>query len=133
MTGIIFEKLSFFAAFNTGQPCTPNQRGNSFFGFPHWWKYVKEGEWDGLGNCVPKVSFPEGMWPVAFAVVDMLLYAAGVLAVIFIIIGGLSYMTAEGNPEKAASARRRILNAIIGLAIVILAVPLVSYLGDKIG
>lgn len=132
MFDLLLLKLNVFAAFNTGAPCTPKS-GNSFFGFPVWWKYIKQGEQDGLGNCVPKVTFPEGFWPIAFAVVDMLLYLAGILAVIFIIVGGFAYMTAGGNPEKAAEARKKVFNAAVGLVIVLLATAFVAFVGRRFG
>jgi hypothetical protein len=108
-------------------------KGSQFFGFPHWWKYIKNTEVDALGNCVPKFSFPNDIWAVAFAVTDMLLYLAGIVAVISIIIAGVSHITSDGNPEKAAAARKRIYNALIGLAIVLIASGVVSFIGNKVG
>src|SRR5580765_7663076 len=43
----------------------------------------------------------------------------GIGAVIVIIIGGFSFVTAGGNTEQATAARRRILSAVIGLVIVL--------------
>lgn len=124
-----------------GDACTLDKSANPFFGFPKWWKYFdadkskagQQGQFDGLGLCVPKVKFPDDIWAIGFAVVDMMLYAAGILAVIFIIVGGVTYMTAEGSPEKAASARKRIFNAVLGLVIVLMATVVVSFLGRAIG
>lgn len=45
----------------------------------------------------------------------------GAIAVIMIIIGGLQLMLARGNEEKVGTARKMILWALIGLAIVLLA------------
>ncbi|MBA3757251.1 hypothetical protein H0X09_00065 [Candidatus Saccharibacteria bacterium] len=116
-----------------GDACDLDQSKNPFFGLPRWWKYIKDGERDGLGNCTPKVKFPDDVWAIAFAIIDMMLYAAGILAVIYIIIAGVAYMTSDGNPEKAASARKRILNAIFGLVIVMMATVVVSFIGRAIG
>lgn len=134
MLSLIFSKLSFFAAFNTGVSCDPNKvQQNPFFGFPHWWKYVSKGEYDGLGHCVPKVNFPGGIWGVALAMVDMLLYVAGIVAVVSIIIAGISYITAAGSADKITSARKRIVNSIVGLVIVVIASAIVSFIGSAIG
>lgn len=121
-----------------GDPCNLRAPGqsNSFFGFPNWWKYVKEGTDDGLGRCVPKFDLSGGLsplWSIAFAIVDMLLYLAGIVAVIMIIIGGISYITSSGNAEKAAQARGKIIDALIGLAIVVLASAVVSFIGNRLG
>lgn len=132
-----FLQLINFAAFNSGRPCNDRlateNANNGFLGFPHWWKYIKNGETDALGNCNPKVKFPDDLLAIGFAIIDMLLYAAGIAAIIFIIVGAVTYMTASGNGEKAAAARKRILNAIIGLIIVLLAVAVVSFIGQKLG
>jgi type IV secretory pathway VirB2 component (pilin) len=40
------------------------------------------------------------------------------IAVIILIIGGIQYMTAGGDAEKANNAKRMIINGIIGIAIV---------------
>lgn len=121
-----------FADFNVG-PCDPNKNGGSFFGLPHWWRYIKTGQYDGLGNCTPSVKFPQGIWAIGFAALDMLLYAAGIVAVVSIIIAGISYITAGGNAEQVSSARRRITNSLIGLAIVLIASATVSFIGNTVG
>lgn len=41
------------------------------------------------------------------------------IAVIIIIVGGIKYMTAGGDEEKTSSAKKAIINGIIGLIIVI--------------
>ena len=121
------------AAFNIG-PCDPNKLDNNpFFGFPHWWKYIKNGNYDGVGNCTPTVQFPQGVWAIAFAVVDMLLYLAGIVAVVSIVIAGVSYITAAGNADTITSARKRIVNSLIGLAIVLVASAVVGFIGNAIG
>lgn len=122
--------LPFFAVPN----CVVQNK--SFFGLPHWWKYLGNppltGERDLLNKCVPAFSFPGDIWAVVFAIIDMLLRIAGIAAVIFVIAGGVAYMLSQGNPEKAASARRRIINAFIGLAIVLIASALVSFIGNSL-
>ena len=51
-------------------------------------------------------------------IIRILLILAGVVALIYLIIGGYQYVTAGGNAEQATAARTTILNAIIGLVIV---------------
>jgi len=45
----------------------------------------------------------------------------GIIFLILIIVGGYQWMTAGGNEEMVTKARQRIINAAIGLAIVLLA------------
>ena len=49
---------------------------------------------------------------------DIVLAVGLGIAVIILIIGGIQYMTAGGDAEKAKSARGLIINAIIGIVII---------------
>jgi len=103
----------------------------TFFFFPPWWEFLK-GSQDALGQCTPDFTFPGDIWVVGLAIVDMLIRLAGLVAVISIIVAGVAYITASGNPEKAASARRRIYNSLIGLAIVFIAAAVVAFIGNSL-
>jgi len=54
-------------------------------------------------------------------VVSIALALAGLIAILFLIIGGFRYVTAAGNEEAAESAKKTILNSIIGIIVIILA------------
>jgi hypothetical protein len=132
MWSSLFLKAASFAAFDVGGCDPTTQKESPLFALPHWWKYIHKGNYDGLGNCSPVVEFPQGIWAIALAVVDMLLYVAGIVAVFSIIIAGVSYMTSGGSSEKIVAARKRLINSIVGLVIVIIAIALVSFLGNYI-
>lgn len=51
----------------------------------------------------------------------------GIIAVIFIVVGGINYMTSLGDPQKTLKARNTILYACIGLAICALAFAIVDF------
>lgn len=53
-------------------------------------------------------------------IVQVVLGFLGILFLILIIIGGYQWMSAGGNEEIITKARKRIINATIGLAIIIL-------------
>ena len=67
------------------------------------------------------------------AIIRFILVAAFVLAFIFLIIGGIQYITAGGDPKAAASARDRITGAIVGLIIVVAAFAIVLILERVFG
>ena len=117
---------SFFAA--TGDACTLPKK--LFFVLPTWWQYLK-GE-EEFGQCAPSFSFPNDILAVGLAIVDMLLRVAGLIAIVSIIIAGVAYITAGGVVEKTASARKRIYNALIGLAVVAIASGVVAFIGNKL-
>jgi hypothetical protein len=58
-------------------------------------------------------------------IINIMLYFAGIIAVVFIIIGGYRYMTSAGSTEGAGAGKKTLINAIIGLVIVILAYVIV--------
>jgi hypothetical protein len=69
-----------------------------------------------------------------FQKVKVILAAVGfVLAAILLIVGGIKYMTSSGDDEKAGSARKLIINALIGITIIIAAVFLVNLVEGFLG
>lgn len=105
------------------------QKGDFFF-LPPWWKYLTP---PAPPDCSIAFNFPGDIWLVGLAILEILLRLAGMIAVAMIIIAGVKYMTALGNVEKTTSARRSIVNALIGLAITLVATGLVAFIGNKIG
>ena len=73
------------------------------------------------------------LWLVGIALVDDLLRIAGFIAVAMIIYGAIRYLTSQGEPENIKGAQSTILNAIIGLVIALIAINVVSYLGNQLG
>lgn len=78
----------------------------------------------GLNNIAD--AFPAGakqgksVSEIAKIVIEWALYVSAMIAVIFIIIGGFTYMTARGNDSQAKNGRTTLVNALIGLAIIVL-------------
>jgi cbb3-type cytochrome oxidase subunit 3 len=56
----------------------------------------------------------------------------GVVALILVIYGGYLYMTSAGEKEKAEKARKLIVNAFIGLAIILSAFAIVSFIISRL-
>ncbi|HVW23013.1 MAG TPA: pilin [Candidatus Saccharimonadales bacterium] len=50
----------------------------------------------------------------------------GAIAVLIIVISGLKFITAQGNPEEISKARQTIIYALVGLAVAISAEAIVS-------
>jgi len=55
----------------------------------------------------------------------------GVLFLILTIYGGINWMTAGGNEQKVEKAKTIIINAIIGLLIVLSAYTITSFIGNQ--
>lgn len=56
----------------------------------------------------------------------------GVVAVVIILFGGFKWMVAGGNDEKVAEAKRLIIAGIIGLAIILSAYAIASFVIESI-
>lgn len=56
----------------------------------------------------------------------------GIVAVVIILIGGFTWMTAGGNDDKVGEAKKWIFSGIIGLAIILSAYALSSFVIDKL-
>ena len=59
-------------------------------------------------------------------IVNFFLGFLGLIAVIMIIYGGITYVTSAGNEEKAGEAKKIIMYAIIGIIIVLISFALVN-------
>jgi hypothetical protein len=70
---------------------------------------------------------------VLLAVADDLLRIAGLIALGFIFVGAFKYVGSQGNPDSTKSAQETIINALLGLAISLTAVAIVSFIGNKLG
>lgn len=66
------------------------------------------------------------------AATDLLALIAGFLAVVYVLYGGFSYITAAGDSGKISSAKNNIIYALVGLVVVIVARTLIQYVLGKI-
>lgn len=60
-------------------------------------------------------------------VTNVILYIAGVIAVIMLIVGGIKYVVSGGDSKKVTDAKNTVLYAIIGLVICFLAFAIVNF------
>ena len=58
---------------------------------------------------------------------------AGLIAVIYLIIGGYQYMTSAGNPDLAETAKATIVNSIVGLIIIFVSYLLIRFVLEQLG
>lgn len=64
----------------------------------------------------------------------LIMYIVGGLAVlVFLIWGAFDWITSGGDKEKVSGARRKIMNAFIGLALLALAAFIVTVVGQVVG
>jgi hypothetical protein len=57
---------------------------------------------------------------------------AGIIAVLVIIIGGLMYITSNGDSGKISNAKNTIIYALIGLVVIVLSQSIITFVVSKI-
>lgn len=65
-------------------------------------------------------------------VIRLMLIFAGSIAVVFVIIGGFWYVTSAGNEEQAEKGKNTLINAIIGIVIIILSYVIVNVIANLV-
>ncbi len=105
-------------------------KGGNFLGFPTWYHYLQSTEVNGL--CSPQITGLSDVWLIVAAVIEILLRVAAIVAVIFIIYGGVSYIMSQGEPDKTSRARATITDALIGLMIAVASAAIVSFIAGSI-
>ena len=108
-----------------GNKCRPGSGG---LPLPTWYQYLPgqkvngqcEIKTDGLGGTVIIL--------ILMGIFDILLYVAGVIAVVMIIWGGFKLLTSDGEPQKIAAARTTLFNALVGMVIAVIASQIVGFI-----
>jgi hypothetical protein len=65
-------------------------------------------------------------------IVNTLLYAVGIVAVIAIIVAGLQYILAAGDQAKITKAKDTILYAVVGIVVAALAFAIVTFVTGRL-
>lgn len=78
----------------------------------------------------PRITLPENGFTdiksYLLTILTVVMSITGALAVLFIVIGGLQYMTGAGDEKKTGVAKKTMTYAIIGLLIVILSLTIIN-------
>jgi hypothetical protein len=64
--------------------------------------------------------------------IKIFLTFSGAVAVVFVIIGGFYYLTAQGNEEQAEKGKKTLINAIIGVIIIIMAYVIINVITNLV-
>ncbi|MDR3642334.1 MAG: pilin [Candidatus Doudnabacteria bacterium] len=67
-----------------------------------------------------------------YLVITMLLYIAGAIAIVFVIVGGYQYITSAGNEEAAEKGKQNVVNAIIGIVIIVLSFVIINVISNYV-
>ncbi|MDO4526693.1 MAG: pilin [Candidatus Saccharibacteria bacterium] len=75
---------------------------------------------------------PENLQNVIVGAVNGVVGILALVAVIFVLIGGINYITSAGDPSKVKKAKETILYALIGLAVAVLSFAIVNFVIVKV-
>jgi hypothetical protein len=108
--------------------------GGNFLGFPTWYKYLPSVNVTVNGNaiCTPQFNNLVDVWLIVAAVIEILLRVAAIIAVIFVVYGGFTYMTSQGDASKVAQGKDTLVAALAGLCIAVIAATLVGFIAGRL-
>lgn len=67
-------------------------------------------------------------------IINAIIAALGIVAVVVVLIGGVNYMTSSGDAAKVEKAKKTILYGVIGLVICVLSFAIVNWvIGPVLG
>lgn len=110
----------------------------TFFGLKPWYYYLDVKSNTVTGRCELNIQWNQIFGAdspfllIALVIIDDLLRIAALVAVGFIIWGGVTYVLSQGQPDQTGKAQNTIINALIGLVVALIAAGLVSFLGSRL-
>lgn len=137
---IIVFLITFIAIFgslpqtvNAQAACSP---GGGALTIPTWYQYLP-GKVDATGKCqvdneALKTSGGSAVVLIGMGIFSIMLFLAGFLAFAMVVWGGYKLVTSTGEPGKITAARTTIFNALIGLAVAVIASQFVGFIAGTL-
>jgi hypothetical protein len=76
--------------------------------------------------CLPTNQKSVGPNSLLLRVINLILGISFLVAVLFVVIGGFRYIVSAGNDDQAKAGRKTVINAVIGIVLIVLAYVIVS-------
>lgn len=112
----------FFIQSKTQVSADTTSTGNSF-------TYVELKE-----DTIKSIDYTPGSWEkIGSNILNLLSYAAGTVLIIMLLVGGVMYITSAGKEEQTEKAKSVLVNAIIGIVVVIVAYSTVVFISNYFG
>ena len=65
-------------------------------------------------------------------IINALLFAAGIITVIMIVVSGIRFVVGRGNPDAVTKARNTLLYSIVGLVVAVSAWAIVNFVFNRL-
>lgn len=121
ISNFVTERMIMFAA-----PC----QGGGFLGLPTWYKYL-DGNGTGV-ECTPVLTGLADVWLIVLAIIEILLRVAVIVAIAYVVFGGIKLIISRANPDKIQQARNTVQDGLIGMVIAVVATAVVSFIAGTI-
>jgi len=83
-------------------------------------------------NCSGGLCNANSLTDVLLYITKFLLFFAGTVAVIMLILGGYWLITSGGNEEQAEKGKKTITNFVLGLVVILMAYAIVTIIGNTV-
>lgn len=121
---IILISFSFFLAFT---PVLVSANDYGLFTSANYGSNKRAFNVQGVGND------PGGFMATRIGkIIGAVLSFVGVIFMVLIVYGGLTWMTASGNEKQVEKAKNLIVQAVIGLVVVLAAYAITKFIGDSL-
>jgi Type IV secretion system pilin len=117
----------------------PQCGDGNFFDFPTWYRYLGSEYSSVTKRCEVQFDLMKGgkfnggdILLVGLSIIDILIRIAALVAVGYVIYGGIKYITSQGSPDGTKNAQNTILHAVIGVAIAVIAAAVVAFVGNQL-
>ena len=129
--------LTHSTAVTAGEACTP--QSGDFLGLPKWWAYLSGQQVpsnpsdpkSSVFYCAPQITHLSDVWLIVAAIIEAMLRIAALVAIGYVLWGGIEYVRSQAEPGKTEEARKTIINALVGLVIAIGAATMVTYVAGQ--
>ncbi len=104
--------------------------GRSFLGIPAWDRGV---DCDSITtSSITETGEDNPLYLIILNITQAIAIIAGYVAVVFVVVGGFKFVLSDGVPDKAADARRTIINALIGAGIAAMAAVVIEVIFSQV-
>ncbi len=130
--------LQFLSPSNITNANVKSCNGTVFLGLKTWYAYLPPGSLTSSCDLVSDLAIlpsdkNDGVLPlIVLAIVDDMLRVAALVAVAYVITGGVQYIVSQGEPARVKQAMSTIINALIGLAVAVMAAAIVSFIANQL-
>lgn len=110
----------------SAENCDPEGKNSSnFLNFPTWYRGLS---CDSSGILSLRNNSPGIIaLTVGLNAIDIMLRLIAMVAIVFLVWGGIQYMLSSGDSAKSAKAQKTVTGAIVGLMIAIVSVSIVTF------